>query len=43
MRLKLPCLVATFLTLRAATCGDFNGDGFEDLAEGRGADPNRGS
>lgn len=32
MRLKLPCLVATFLTLRAATCGDFNGDGFEDLA-----------
>jgi hypothetical protein len=32
VRLKLPCLVATFLTLRAATCGDFNGDGFEDLA-----------
>ncbi|MCC7170928.1 MAG: FG-GAP repeat protein [Planctomycetes bacterium] len=32
MRVQFSCLVATLITVRASLGGDFNGDGFEDLA-----------
>jgi hypothetical protein len=43
MRITLAVTATFALTLPTLVAGDFNGDGIEDLAKGRGADPNRGS